>query len=170
MVDAMKRLRIFVIIVGIAVFGADALLVFLKGDNIHHAYLRWKVRTAAGENRLRAVRALSDDLRIGMSKSEVRAIIGCVDNPEKDDVWMWGCSKSRVPRSGERWWYDDFFDNAALFMVFRDGRLVTPLLKSTESDPWDALRSFTGSSEREADVALGSRPIFSKANETGIGK
>jgi hypothetical protein len=45
-----------------------------------------------------------------------------------------------------------------LFIVFHNEKLASPLLKFSESDPWDALRSFTGISQTEAEKLLGPQP------------
>lgn len=154
----------------LGLLGVLALAIGFAATNMRDVYLRRRIRVASGESRIVAVRNLSKQLRIGMSKADVKAVMGVMDNPDADDVWIWGDrSVSLVPRNDDHWWYTDYFDRAAYFVVFRHGHLVTPLLKRTGGDPWEALQQFAGLSMHEAEGTLGPRPVVIQS-ESSPGK
>jgi hypothetical protein len=88
-----------------------------------------------------------------MTKADVKAILGEPDNKDNEIVWMWG----ETATSQTNTWLDMSFEHG-LFLLFQNGKVVTPLLKNTESNPWENLSSFTGCTKEKAEEILGPRP------------
>lgn len=108
---------------------------------------------SVAESRLMVLDTHSTKISKGMTKSEVKAVLGEPDNKDNEIVWMWG----ETPGGQTNTWLDMSFEDG-LFLVFQNGKVVTPLLKNTESNPWESLSSFTGITKEEAEKILGPRP------------
>jgi len=113
-------------------------------------------RKESGTRLLNLVR-LSSHLRTGMSKRQVADLLGSPDCAQEGPVWVWVASPpaSRT-RSLPPW--QEAIKSPALFVVFDDGRLATSILKTAESNPWEAYASLPGRSLEDALRLLGPRP------------
>jgi hypothetical protein len=113
---------------------------------------------AGPRSRFEALQGLGNYLRIGMTKSEVEKVLGRPDNVDRQNIWSW---TNPTNQPGDSW--TNYYMDDGLFLVFHNEKLASPLLKFSESDPWEALHSFTGTSQMEAEKLLGPQPKVVKA-------
>ena len=86
---------------------------------------------------------------------EVQALLGAPDNYDTTNIWIWLYSLESV--SNRMKWADASFDDG-IFLVFLDERLVSPILKTTETTPWEYYKHLTGANDTQAEAVLGNRP------------
>src|SRR4051812_40044563 len=110
-----------------------------------------KSDSTAGQKNMRTMKAatfieknlhrLERRIRIGMSKDKVQAFMPPVQNNDTDKVWVWVDSSDIRP--GERRdWHWLAATKGGCFVIFKDGRLATPICACAAFDPWNALEYY----------------------------
>jgi hypothetical protein len=122
------------------------------------------LRTSSGsERRDLLYKGLYDvvDLKVGMTKEEVAAVLGLPDNTDRTHVWYWYCcadDPSGVPKGAS--WRDMYFSCPGPYLLFdRRGQLITPHLRTLD-EPWTGYYHATGEtlSREELQEILGPNP------------
>jgi hypothetical protein len=93
------------------------------------------------------------ELPRGITKEKVAELLGKPDNTDPETVWIW----SKTERKG-RW--VDLFPAGGFFVVFVDNCLVSPVLKTTESNPQEVLKEcfgYTPNAELQIAELLGNQ-------------
>ena len=122
-----------------------------------------KLQSRAEINNMRTMKAatfieknlhrLERRIRIGMSKDKLQALMPPVQNNDTDKVWVWVNSSNLQP--GERRdWHWLIVGNGAYFVIFKDGRLATPICAGAAFDPWQALEYYANLSRAQAEEFL----------------
>ncbi len=96
----------------------------------------------------------SGKISTGMTKAEVKKILEAPDNHDNEIVWMW----AELRNDGQTNAWNDMCSEPGLFVLFQNGKVITPLLNNMESNPWESLSGFTGCTKKQAEEILGPRP------------
>ena len=114
-----------------------------------------------GVQRMNYLQGLARKLETGMGPEEVKAIMGVPDNKDTRNVWIWDVNEDRR-RVGEKGRWVEYCtppDSDSVFLVFDEGRLVTPtLFKTAAGSPWETFQNRTGKTSAETVEILGPKP------------
>lgn len=102
---------------------------------------------------------LSTKIQKGMSKAEVRSVLGDPQNTDSDYVWMW-TTKDGSENPRETTWQSLSFATAGYFVVFYQDRLVSPIIKCTEANPWGVMVHSTDLNIEMVEQLIGKRPLI----------
>lgn len=136
-------------LVGVCILTSFACLTFWTTRNLPRRL----------ETRLGLIQQSGTKLASGMSKREVETIVGKPDNQDTEHVWMWLTTNSL--ETGVVSWIENYTE-PGYFLVFRNNKLISPLLKNMESDPWEVLKYLPGN-RVDPESILGKKPIIIRA-------
>ena len=97
-------------------------------------------------------------IKRGMSKPEVIKILGKPHNVDNDYVWVY-CYPSQQLK---KWLEMTIFCNGWFIIFDENGKLLTPLFKSSEISPWDAYDECKGNPIMKSKI-VGECPVFNKS-------
>jgi hypothetical protein len=92
--------------------------------------------------------------KIGATKENLKGVLPPMQNNDTEKVWVWVDSSELNPGE-DRAWRDLIAGKGGYFVVFREGRLVTPICSCAAFvDPRHALETFANLSQAEAEEFL----------------
>lgn len=100
-------------------------------------------------------------LKIGLQRSVAELILPAPNNANTGEVLLWSEEYEEARKVKDLDWKNMLLvpGKGCFFIVFRNGRIATPLLTSAADwDPWAALVKFQKMSEAEAVGVLGPKP------------
>ena len=138
----------FVLLLGVRI--AIGLLVPARtGPNARHP--AWE-----GTHRLAALDHVANHLKNGMSRWEVEQLLGKPVNSDTNYVWFWTVAPGVVTNDFR--WVDHYYGDDGRFLMFYHDKLISPLLKSTETTPWDYLMTTLHTNSAGVELILGPKP------------
>ena len=100
---------------------------------------------------------LSNKIKVGMSKDEVKSIIGLPQNLDNEYVWVWTSKPNATTNSKD--WILLSINEEGYFLVFYENRLLAPLLKLAEANPWEIMKQSLDISKEQIYKMIGENPL-----------
>ena len=151
----MKTKLVFLICITIICAATGILLRKSTSDRQVH-----ELRKLKGEARFTLLERAAGKLKKGMAKSNVATVFGKPDNSDDTHVWLWTALETHDEKP--ILWKDVYNENG-FFILFKDEKLISSLLKTTETTPWESFQIATGCSKADAELTLGPKPQIKKA-------